>query len=118
MKTKAYLFILPLAAALALSCTREIIDPATETATVAAAETGDLVQVPFTVEAGAPETRVAVSGSTTNIVFSEGDQLMVYCWKIVEPSILTLKSGAGQRSATFTGYLTLSAGKTQADLAG
>ena len=36
MKTKAYLLILPLAAALALSCTREIIDPATETAAVAA----------------------------------------------------------------------------------
>ena len=118
MKTKAYLFILPLAAALALSCTREIIDPATETATVAAETGGQEVLVPFTVEAGAPETRVAVSGSTTNIVFSEGDQLMVYCWKIVEPSILTLKSGAGQRSATFTGYLTLSAGKTAADLAG
>ena len=118
MKTKAFLFILPLAAALALSCTREIIDPATEMATVAAETGGQEVLVPFTVEAGAPETRVAVSGSTTNIVFSEGDQLMVYCWKIVEPSILTLKSGAGQRSATFTGYLTLSAGKTQADLAG
>ena len=118
MKTKAFLFILPLAAALALSCTREIIDPATETATVAAETGGQEVKVPFTVEAGAPETRVAVSGSTTNIVFSEGDQLMVYCWRIVEPSILTLKSGAGQRSATFTGYLTLAAGKTQADLAG
>ena len=65
MKKKAYLIILPLAAALALSCTREIIDPATETATVAA-ETGDQeVKVPFTVEAGAPETRVAVSGSTS-----------------------------------------------------
>jgi hypothetical protein len=118
MKTKAYLIILPLAAALALSCTREIIDPATETAAVAA-ETGDQeVLVPFTVEAGAPETRVAVSGSTTNIVFSEGDQLMVYFFQLVEPSILTLKSGAGQRSATFTGYLTLAAGKTEADLAG
>ena len=118
MKTKAYLLILPLAAALALSCTREIIDPATETAAVAAETGGQEVLVPFTVEAGAPETRVAVSGSTTNIVFSEGDQLMVYFFQLVEPSILTLKSGAGQRSATFTGYLTLSAGKTEADLAG
>ena len=118
MKTKAYLLILPLAAALALSCTREIIDPATETAAVAAETGGQEVLVPFTVEAGAPETRVAVSGSTTNIVFSEGDQLMVYFFQLVEPSILTLKSGAGQRSATFTGYLTLAAGKTEADLAG
>ena len=118
MKTKAYLYILPLVAALALSCTRDILEPETEPATVAEETGGQEVKVPFTVEAGAPETRVAISGSTTNIVFSEGDQLMVYCWKIVEPSILTLKSGAGQRSATFTGYLTLSAGKTEADLAG
>ena len=117
MKTKAYLSILLLAAALAGSCTREILDSAPETSP-AAAETGDRVLVPFTAEAGQPDTRMAIGGSTSDIVFSEGDQLLVYCWKIVEPSILTLQSGAGQRSATFTGYLTLAAGKTEADLAG
>lgn len=118
MKTKAYLFILPLAAALALSCTREIIDPATETAAVAAETGGQEVLVPFTVEAGAPETRVAVSGSTTNIVFSAGDQLMVYNSLMAEPAILTMVSGAGQPSAVFTGNLVLKSGKTEADLAG
>ena len=117
MKTKAYLCILALAAVLACSCTRVIIDPASETAPVAAETLGQIL-VPFTAEAGSPDTRVAVSGSTANIVFSAGDQLMVYSPSLLDPSILTMKSGAGNRSATFTGYLTLKAGKTEADLAG
>lgn len=117
MKTKTYIITLLLAIAAASACTREKLDPAAETAS-AAVENGSHVLVPFTVEAGEPQTRVVMDGSTTNIVFSAGDQLMVYCWKIVEPSILTLKSGAGERSATFTGNLTLAAGKTEADLAG
>ena len=100
----------------AFACTSIELESTNETS--AAAENGTQILVPFTAEAGEPQTKVAMDGSTTNIVFSEGDQLMVYCWKIVEPSILTLKSGAGERSATFTGYLTLAAGKTEADLAG
>lgn len=117
MKTKTYIITLLLAIAAASACSLEKLDPATETAH-AAAETGSQVLVPFTVEAGEPQTRVAMDGSTTSIVFSAGDQLLVYCWQIVEPSILTLQSGAGQRSATFTGNLVLAAGKTEADLAG
>ena len=117
MKTKTYIITLLLAIAAASACTREKLDPAAVN-TPAAVENGSQVLVPFTVEAGEPQTRVAMDGSTTNIVFSAGDQLMVYCWKIVEPSILTLQSGAGQRSATFTGNLALAAGKTEADLAG
>lgn len=117
MKTKTYIITLLLAIAAASACTREKLDPASEASSVVA-ETHDRVIVPFTVEAGEPQTRVAMDGSTTDIVFSEGDQLLVYCWKIVEPSILTLKSGAGERSATFTGNLALAAGKTEADLAG
>ena len=116
MKTKAYIIMLVASMTAAFACTRIEMKSTNETS--AAAENGSQILVPFTAEAGEPQTKVAMDGSTTNIVFSEGDQLMVYCWKIVEPSILTLKSGAGQRSATFTGYLTLSAGKTQADLAG
>jgi len=117
MKMKTYIITLLLAIAAASACTREKLDPAAETAS-AAVENGSHVLVPFTAEAGEPQTRVAMDGSTTNIVFSAGDQLMVYCWKIVEPSILTLKSGAGNKSAVFSGELVLAAGKTEADLAG
>lgn len=117
MKTKTYILTLFLAMAAAYSCSREAFDPAMET-TPAVVEDGDHVLVPFSAEAGAAETKVAMDGSTTNIVFSAGDQLMVYYYQLVEPSILTLKSGAGQRSAVFTGDLTLASGKTEADLAG
>ena len=117
MKTKTYIITLLLAIAAASACTREKLDPAAVN-NPAAVENGSQVLVPFTAEAGEPQTRVAMDGSTNNIVFSAGDQLLVYCWKIVEPSILTLQSGAGQRSATFTGNLVLAAGKTEADLAG
>lgn len=116
MKTKAFLFVLPLAAALAFSCTRDILAPDTDPA--AAADPSGLL-VPFTAEAGSPQTKVAMKdGSTSNIVFSEGDQLMVFFYQLVEPSILTLKSGAGNPSAVFTGDLILKSGKTEADLAG
>ena len=117
MKTKTYIITLLLTIAAASACSREKLDPTAEN-TPAAVETGSQVLVPFTVEAGEPQTRVAMDGSTTNIVFSAGDQLMVYFFQLVEPSILTLKSGAGQRSATFTGNLILAEGKTEADLAG
>lgn len=102
--------------AAAFACTRIEMESTNETS--AAAENGTQILVPFTAEAGEPQTKVAMDGSTTNIVFSEGDKLMVYCWKIVEPSILTLKSGAGNKSAVFSGDLVLAAGKTEADLAG
>ena len=117
MKTKTYIITLLLTIAAASACSREKLDPTAEN-TPAAVETGSQVLVPFTVEAGEPQTRVAMDGSTNNIVFSAGDQLMVYFFQLVEPSILTLKSGAGQRSATFTGNLILAEGKTEADLAG
>ena len=75
MKTKAYLFALPLVAALAFSCSREILDLDAEPATVA---DGTSLLVPFTAEAGSPQTKVAMKdGSTSNIVFSAGDQLLV-----------------------------------------
>jgi hypothetical protein len=116
MKTKAFLFVLPLAAALAFSCTRDILAPDTDPA--AAADPSGLL-VPFTAEAGSPQTKVGMKdGSTSNIVFSTGDQLLVNCSGIIESSILTLKSGAGERSAVFTGDLVLKDGKTEADLAG
>ena len=99
------------------ACTREILDPEKETAPVAVNDESCIL-VPFTAEAGAPETRVAVSGSTANIVFSAGDQLMVYNSLMAEPAILTMVSGAGQRTAVFTGNLVLKSGKTEADLAG
>jgi len=118
MKAKKYILALLVAMSAAFACSKADIDPATETAS-AAVESGSHVIVPFSAEAGATQTRVEMKdGSTTNIVFSEGDQLMVYCWKIVEPSILTLKSGAGNKSAVFSGDLVLAAGKTEADLAG
>ena len=117
MKTKTYIITLLLAIAAASACTREKLDPTAENAP-AAAEKGSQVLVPFTVEAGAAETRVQMDGSTTDIVFSEGDQLMVYFFQLVEPSILTLKSGAGNKSAVFSGELVLAAGKTEANLAG
>ena len=117
MKTKIYLITLLLALAAAFACTREALDPALDTAS-AVVDNGSQVLVPFTVEAGEPETRVQMNGSTSNIVFSEGDQLMVLCNGFVEPSFLTIKSGAGERSAVFTGDLVLSAGKTETDLAG
>ena len=116
MKTKAFLFVLPLAAALAFSCTRDILAPDTDPA--AAADPSGLL-VPFTAEAGSPQTKVGMKdGSTSNIVFSAGDQLLVACSGIIENSVLTLKSGAGKSSAVFTGDLTLKDGKTEADLAG
>ena len=116
MKTKAYIIMLVASMAAAFACTRIEMESTNETS--AAAENGTQILVPFTAEAGEPQTKVAMDGSTTNIVFSEGDKLMVYCWKIVEPSILTLKSGAGNKSAVFSGDLVLAAGKTEADLAG
>ena len=116
MKTKAYIIMLVASMTAAFSCTRIEMEFTNETS--AAVENGSQILVPFTAEAGESQTKVAMDGSTTNIVFSEGDQLMVYCWKIVEPSILTLKSGAGNKSAVFSGDLVLAAGKTEADLAG
>ncbi len=116
MKTKTYIITLLLAIAAAYSCSRIEID--TDEATAGTVENGDHVLVPFTTEAGAAETRVQMDGSTTNIVFSEGDQLMVYFYQLVEPSILTLKSGAGNKTAVFEGDLVLASGKTEADLAG
>lgn len=116
MKTKTYIITLLLAIAAAYSCSRIEID--TDEATAGTVENGDHVLVPFTTEAGAAETRVQMDGSTTNIVFSEGDQLMVYFYQLVEPSILTLKSGAGNKTAVFEGDLILASGKTEADLAG
>ena len=116
MKTKTYIITLLLAIAAAYSCSRIEID--TDEATAGTVENGDHVLVPFTTEAGAAETRVQMDGSTSNMVFSAGDQLMVYSFQLVEPSILTLKSGAGESVAVFEGDLTLASGKTEADLAG
>lgn len=116
MKTKTYMFTLLLAVAAAFACSRIEID--TDETTPVAVENGEHVLVPFSAEAGAAETRVVMDGSTTNMVFSEGDKLMVYSYQLVETSLLTLKSGAGQKSAVFTGDLILASGKTEADLAG
>ena len=117
MKTKTYMFTLLLAVAAAFACSRIELDPVLDTA-YAVVDDGSQVLVPFTAEAGEPETRIQMGGSTSNIVFSEGDQLMVLCNGFVEPSFLTIKSGVGERSAVFTGDLVLSAGKTETDLAG
>ena len=76
MKTKTYIITLLLAIAAASACTREKLDPAAETAPAAVGNVSQVL-VPFTVEAGEPQTRVAMDGSTTNIVFSAGDQLIV-----------------------------------------
>ena len=59
----------------AFACTRIEMESTNETS--AAVENGSQILVPFTAEAGEPQTKVAMDGSTTNIVFSEGDQLMV-----------------------------------------
>lgn len=117
MKTKAYIFMLVVVMTAAFACTREELDSIVET-TPSVEENSGHVLVPFTTEAGEPQTRAAMDGSTTNIVFSAGDQLMVYFYQLVEPSILTLKSGAGNKSAVFSGDLVLASGKTEADLAG
>ena len=116
MKTKTYILTLLLAMTAAFACSRIEID--TDETTPVAVENGEHVLVPFSAEAGAAETRVVMDGSTTNMVFSEGDKLMVYSYQLVETSLLTLKSGAGQKSAVFTGDLILASGKTEADLAG
>lgn len=115
MKTKTYIVSLLLVLATATACTRAELDFETSSAVV---DNDTQVLVPFTAEAGEPQTRVQMDGSTSNIVFSAGDQLMVYNSTLVAPSILTLKSGAGNKSAVFTGDLVLKAGKTEADLAG
>ncbi len=118
MKTNIYILALLVAMSAAFACSKAEIDPATETAS-AAVESGSHVIVPFSAEAGATQTRVEMKdGSTTNIVYSEGDQLMVYFYQLVEPSILTLKSGAGNKTAVFEGDLVLASGKTEADLSG
>ena len=117
MKNRTFLFTLLLAMTAAFGCSREEFDSIVET-TPAADQNCGHVLVPFSAEAGQPETRVEMNGSTSNIVFSAGDQLMVYSWKLVRPSILTLKSGAGSKSAVFTGDLVLAEGKAEADLAG
>ena len=118
MKTKKYILALLVAMSAAFACSKADIDPATEETPVVV-DNGSHILVPFSAEAGATQTRVEMKdGSTTNIVFSEGDQLMVYFYQLVEPSILTLKSGAGNKTAVFEGDLVLASGKTEADLAG
>ena len=51
----------------AFACTRIEMESANEAS--AAAENGSQILVPFTAEAGEPQTKVAMDGSTTNIVF-------------------------------------------------
>ena len=100
MRTIKLLLVLPLAASLVFACTREPITPyapVEETKTNAIA--GDQIIVPFTAEAGATQTRVEMKdGNTTNIVFSAGDQLMVYNSYEVAPSILTPRALPPQKS--------------------
>ncbi len=117
MKTKTYILSLLVAMSAAFACSKAEIDPATEETPVVV-DNGSHILVPFTAEAGEPQTKVAMDGSTTNIVFSAGDQLMVYCFQTLETSLLTLKSGAGNKTAVFEGDLVLASGKTEADLAG
>lgn len=117
MKKIKVFFVLPFAASLVLACTREAMVPFEENESPVVSE--NQVLVPFTAEAGSPQTKVEMKdGNTANIVFSEGDKLMVYHYSVVDPSILTLKSGAGNKSAKFEGDLVLKPGKTEADLAG
>ena len=117
MKKIKLFFVLPFAASLVLACTREAMVPFEENESPVVSE--DQVLVPFTAEAGSPQTKVEMKdGKTTDIVFSAGDKLMVYHYSVVDPSILTLKSGAGNKSAKFEGDLVLKPGKTEADLAG
>ena len=117
MKKIKVFFVLPFAASLVLACTREAMVPFEENENPVVSE--NQVLVPFTAEAGSPKTKVEMKdGNTANIVFSEGDKLMVYHYSVVDPSILTLKSGAGNKSARFEGDLVLKPGKTEADLAG
>ena len=113
MKTKGYILTLLLGLAAAYACTREELIP-----DAAVVEHGSGNLVPFTAEAGATQTRIAVGESTTNIVFSAGDQLLVTCSGIIDKSILRIQSGAGESSAVFSGNLLLKEGKTEADLAG
>ncbi len=117
MRTKAFYSALLFAAAIISGCSKEVINPETETVP-AMAENDDRALVHFSAEAGPAVTKVAMNGSTTNIVFSEGDQLLVNCNGIIESSILTLKSGAGEKSAIFEGDLIIKEGKTEADLSG
>lgn len=117
MKKIKLFFVLPFAASLVLACTREAMVPFEENESPVVSE--NQVLVPFTAEAGSTQTKVEMKdGNTANIVFSEGDKLMVYHYSVVDPSILTLKSGAGNKSAKFEGDLVLKPGKTEADLAG
>lgn len=113
MKMKGYILTLLLGLAAAYACTREELTP-----DAAVVEHGSGNLVPFTAEAGATRTRIAVGESTTNIVFSAGDQLLVTCSGIIDKSILRIQSGAGESSAVFSGNLLLKEGKTEADLAG
>lgn len=118
MKTKTYILSLLVAMSAAFACSKADIDPATDETPVVV-DNGSHILVPFSAEAGATQTRVEMKdGSTTNIVFSAGDQLMVYCFQTLETSLLTLKSGAGEKTAIFEGDLILASGKTEADLAG
>lgn len=117
MKKIKLFFVLPFAASLVLACTREAMVPFEENESPVVSE--DQVLVPFTAEAGSPQTKVEMKdGKTTDIVFSAGDKLLVSCYGVADRSILTLKSGAGQKTAVFTGDLVLKPGKTEADLAG
>lgn len=117
MKKIKVFFVLPFAASLVLACTREAMVPFEENESPVVSE--NQVLVPFTAEAGSTQTKVEMKdGNTANIVFSGGDKLLVHCYGVVDKSILTLKSGAGQKTAVFTGDLVLMPGKTEADLAG
>ena len=118
MKTKTYILSLLVAMSAAFACSKGDLDPATDETPVVVDNSSHIL-VPFSAEAGATQTRVEMKdGSTTNIVFSAGDQLLVYCFQTLETSLLTLKSGAGEKTAIFEGDLVLASGKTEADLAG
>ena len=82
-------------------------------------DTDGHVLIPFSAETDASTTKAQMNGnSTSNIVYSEGDKLIVYSGSMncpVLPSMMNLVSGAGTKKGTFKGDIVLREGKTKAD---
>ena len=77
--------------------------------------------IPFSAETGAAQTKAEMlGGSTANIVYSEGDKMIVFSTSMstscpVLPSIMNLVGGVGTKKGTFKGDIVLRSGKTEAD---
>lgn len=100
MKLKQLMWaMLPVAAVLALSACSSS-DEASETTT---APKSGVKQIPYTVTVGSNSTRATVDDNLSDLYFAAGDQLVITGENI--SGTLSLKSGIGDASATFEGFL-------------